>query len=236
MNQPASPLLLGISSMATARLLEELSALYHQATGLAVRFESAGGVDVAKRVAAGEAFDLVVLDAERIDQMIQTGRVLADGRVNVANSCAAAAVRAGQHRPDISSRAALIKALLAARSIGYSTGPSGLELLKHFDQWGIADAVRARLVQAAPGVPVGSLIASGEAELGFQQLGELMPVAGIEILGTLPADAEIVSTFSAAMCTVSRHHHAVQEFLAFLVSPVTSEAKLRYGMAPALSH
>ncbi|GAC1530794.1 MAG: hypothetical protein NVS2B4_09870 [Ramlibacter sp.] len=124
-------------------------------------------------------------------------------------------------------------AVLAAPSIGYSTGPSGAALLQLFGRWGIADQVRPRLVQAQPGVPVGSMVASGQVELGLQQFSELKDLAGIEVVGLLPAAIQVTTIFSGAVCATSRHVDTVRELLAFMASPVTGDTRRRHGMDPA---
>ncbi len=177
MNTP--PPLHLISSMATQKLLAELlaaDALAHPE--VAVRLESVGGVDAARRVAAGEAFDAVVLGADALQRLMAGGHVHPDSRVDLVHSGVAVAVRAGAPRPDIGTEAALKAAVLAARSVGCSTGPSGVALAALFERWGIADAVRAKQVTPPPGTPVGALIARGEVELGVQQLSELMHLLG----------------------------------------------------------
>ena len=125
------------------------------------------------------------------------------------------------------------EAVLAARRIAYSTGPSGVALLELFQRWGIGELLRNRLLQAPPGVPVGSLLARGEATLGFQQLSELIGLPGIELLGPLPDAIRIDTVFCAAPCTASHRPEAVRALLDFLVSPECDEAKRRHGMAPA---
>ena len=227
----SSPLT-GISSMATRALLAELAAAWAQ-RGAGVSFESVGGVDAAKRVAAGEAFDVVVLASDAIDKLVEAGHALPGSRVDVVRSGVAVAVREGAPRPDIASEAAVRRAVLAARSIGYSTGPSGTALIRLFERWGIAEAVKARLVQARPGVPVASLVASGEAELGVQQLSELLNVPGIEILGPLPEAIQIETIFAAAVCRSSTRVDAARALLAFLAAPETAATKRRHGMEPA---
>lgn len=223
----------GISSMATRQLLAELATAYLQRSGVEVVFESVGGVDAAKRVQAGESFDVVVLAADAIDRLIASGSVVAGSKTDLVSSSVAIAVRTGAPRPNIGSEDALHDAVLAARSIGYSTGPSGTALMKLFARWGIADVVGKRLVQATAGVPVGQLVASGEAELGFQQLSELMHVPGIEVLGTMPPGCEIVTNFSAGLCTVSTRSEAVRELLAFMRSSLVAEIKRSHDMEPA---
>ena len=223
----------GISSMATRRVLAELAGAYRQRSGVVVLFESVGGVDAAKRVQAGEPFDVVVLAADALDELVAAGRVVADSKADLVRSPVAIAVRKGSPRPDIGSEDALRRAVLSARSLGYSTGPSGAALTKLFERWGIADAVRSRIVQAPPGVPVGQLVANGKVELGFQQHSELMHVNGIDVLGPMPASIEIVTTFSGGLCVTSTQPEAVRALLAFMRSPAAVDAKRRHGMEPA---
>jgi molybdate transport system substrate-binding protein len=142
-------------------------------------------------------------------------------------------VAAGAPRPDVGTEAALRETILAARSIGYSTGPSGSHLSHLFERWGIAETIAPRVVQAPPGVPVGTLVARGEVELGFQQLSELMHLPGIDVIGSLPHEVQIVTVFAAAICTASRQRDAAKTVLSFLASSETRFAKLRHGMEPA---
>ena len=219
--------------MATRQVLAELAAAYREESGVLVLFESVGGVDAAKRVAAGEAFDVVVLASDALDTLAAGGSVIGESRTDFVRSAVAIAVKEGAALPDIGSEAALRNSVLSARSIGYSTGPSGVALTKLFDRWGIIETVRERIVQAPAGVPVGQLVANGQVELGFQQLSELMHLPGIEVLGTMPPGTEIVTTFSAGLCATSTQPEAVRAFLAFLRSPAARDAKRRHGMAPA---
>lgn len=229
---PSSPIT-GISSMATRQVLAELADAYRQRSGVAVSFESVGGVDAAKRVQAGEAFDVVVLASDAIDKLVDAGVVVAHSKTDLVRSDVAIAVRAGAPRPDIGTDAALRQAVLSARSIGYSTGPSGVALSALFDRWGIADVVRHRVVTPPPGVPVGTLVARGEVELGFQQLSELMHLEGIDVLGPMPGGIQIVTTFSAAQCTASTQPGAVRALLEFMRSADAADTKRRHGMSPA---
>jgi molybdate transport system substrate-binding protein len=223
----------GISSMATRQVLSELAAAYAQRTASRVEIESVGGVDAARRVQAGEPFDFVVLASDAIERLAAGGAVAAGSKVDLVRSPVAAAVRADAARPDISSEEALRGAVQAAPTIGYSTGPSGVALMKLFERWGIADEVRDRLVQAPPGVPVGTLVAKGEVALGFQQLSELIALDGIAIVGPLPHAVQIVTTFSGAACAASTHHESVRRMLAFMSSPDAAPVKRRHGMEAA---
>jgi molybdate transport system substrate-binding protein len=225
--------ILGISSMATRLVLAELAEAYQRASGQCLRIESVGGVDAAKRVAAGEAFDVVILASDAIDKLIASGHVLAGSRVDLVHSGVAVAVRAGAAQPDISSEDAVRAAVQAARSVSYSTGPSGVALAQLFERWGLAEELKARLVTPPPGIPVGSLVAKGEVALGFQQLSELINLEGITVLGPLPPAIQITTTFSAGICSASRQPEAVRALLDYLRSPATAEAKRRQGMEPA---
>jgi molybdate transport system substrate-binding protein len=219
--------------MATRQLLTELLALYAAEGGNMLQLESVGGVDAAKRVQAGEAFDIVFLASDAIDKLVQSGHLDASSKVNLADSGVALAVRAGAHKFDIASAAAVRSAVLAAKSLGYSIGPSGVALAKLFETWGIAEQIKDRLVTPPPGVPVGSLVAKGEVELGFQQLSELIHLQGIDVLGNLPAEIQITTTFSAAVNTTSERKSEARALLAFLTSDQAAVAIRRQGMEPA---
>jgi molybdate transport system substrate-binding protein len=226
--------LTGISSMATRTVLAEVVQDYERLSGQPVAVKSVGGVDAARRVESGDGFDFVVLAADVIDRLEAAGYVVSGSRVDVARSGVAIAVAAGAPRPDVGSEAALRDAVLAARSIGYSTGPSGAHLTRLFERWGIADVVAPRIVQAPPGVPVGALVARRDVELGFQQLSELMHLLGIDVIGPMPADVQIVTVFSAGICVASAQKDAAKAFLSFLASSQCDQAKLNQGMEPAL--
>lgn len=220
----------GISSMATRQVLAELAGAYGRATHREVWIESMGGVEAAKRVQEGGYFDVVVLAEDAIQQLAAGGHVAPASIRAVARSGMAVAVRAGAGRPDIASEAALRAAMQAARRIGYSTGPSGTALMKLIERWGLAEALRERLMQARPGVPVAQLLTSGEVDLGFQQLSELIHHESVEVLGPMPPGLEIVTTFAGAVCTRSVQPKDAEALLAFLSAPHTAAAKQRYGL------
>jgi molybdate transport system substrate-binding protein len=222
----------GISSMATRQFLAEVIDRWRQAAGPAVHLESVGGVDAARRVHDGETFDVVVLAADAIRKLEAAGRLVAGSVTGLVSSAVAIAVPRGAARPDIGSEAALRAAVLAAPSVGFSTGPSGVALQRLFERWGIAEAIRARLVQAPPGVAVGTLVASGTVALGFQQLSELMHLEGIDVIGPMPPGLEIVTTFSGAVCAVSTQPDAARRLLDYIRSPAADEARRRHGMQP----
>jgi len=219
--------------MATRQLLAELTAAYAARSGQPVAIASVGGVDAAKRVQAGEAFDMVILASDAIAKLVVSGHLRADSVVDLVHSGVAVAVRAGTPQPDISSEDAVHQAILAAPTLSYSTGPSGVALAQLFARWGIAEQIKERIVTAPPGVPVGSLVAKGEVALGFQQLSELIHVDGIAIVGPLPSAIQITTTFSAAMTTSCTRPAEVQALLDFMASPEAAPAKRRQGMEPA---
>ncbi|MEW5677898.1 substrate-binding domain-containing protein [Comamonas kerstersii] len=224
-----SAVLRGISSIATRQVLADLVQAWQAQGGEPVDIESVGGVDAAQRVRNGEAFDVVFLASNAIQNLSNAGHVLAGSQVDLMLS--STAVPASAKAPDISTEEALRQAVMNASAIGYSTGPSGLALLQLLERWGIAAQVQSRMVQARPGVPVGSLVARGAVALGFQQLSELIHVPGIQIVGTLPQAVAIDTVFSGAVVATTQHAETVQRLLAFMASPAATEAKQRQGMA-----
>ena len=220
-----------ISSMATRQLLADLAAQWQRMSGVEVAIESVGGVDAAKRVVAGEAFDGVVLASDAIDKLMAGGHVLAGSRVDLVRSSVAVAVIAGAQIPDIGTEAALRSAIVAAPTIGYSTGPSGVALVKLFEKWGISADLQNRIVQAPPGVPVGTLVARGEVALGFQQLSELMHLDGISVVGTLPEAVSITTIFSAGVCTLCTQRNDLTLFMDFMQTQEAALIKQQHGMS-----
>ena len=183
---------------------------------------------------AGEVFDLVILADDVIEQLEAEGHLVAGSRVAFVRSSMAMAVRAGAKRPDIGSEEAVRAALMGARSIGYSTGPSGTHLLAVLKSWGLDPAAGAtRLVQAKPGVPVASLVAGGEAAIGVQQLSEFLGEPGIEIVGVLPPPVQSVTTFSIGIGARSAHVAEARAVAAYLNGADAIAAKRRFGLEPA---
>jgi molybdate transport system substrate-binding protein len=221
-----------LSSMAAREVLAELIKGFTAQTGQHVTAEAAGGVDVAKRIQAGEAADVVVLSDTAIDKLIAAAQ-LRPGRVDLVKSGVAVAVREGAMRPDISTEAAVKAAVSSASSLSYSTGPSGVYLEQLFERWGILETIRPRIVVPPPGIAVGSLVASGQAALGFQQLSELLNVAGIEVLGPLPAAIQTITTFAAGISVRCEQPQLAAQLLDYMRLPAATDVKQRYGMEPA---
>lgn len=232
LNLHNAPSLAGISSMATRLLLLELSRDFERMSGSKVHFESVGGVEAARRVTTGEAFDVVLLASDAIDKLIATGHVMSDSRTDIVCSPVVIAAKQLATLRRIDSVETMREAVLAAAGIGYSTGPSGTELLQLFDKWGILPQLQDRLVQAAVGKPVGQMVADGVVELGFQQFSEMMHFPGV-FACPLPAKCAIISRFTAGICSTSRVPESARDLIAYLASGASAESKNRYGMQPA---
>lgn len=219
-----------ISSMATRQLLGALCKQWTAASGQAVNLESVGGVHAARRIDAGESFDVAVLASDALDKLVKSGRV---GRITALAVSGVAIAAPSGTAPQIATVAQLLDTLRSSRAIGYSTGPSGKALLELLAQWGVLDSLQSRLVQAPPGVPVGELIAQGTVDLGFQQHSELIHCQGIALLGSMPPGAEISTVFAAAPCTTSVQGEQVAALIASLVSAPYAETIRTEGMDPA---
>jgi molybdate transport system substrate-binding protein len=226
----SSVLLKMISSMATREVLVELAGQYQRASGCVVAAEAAGGVDVAKRVQQGEVFDVVVLAGDAIDKLIAAEKLLADSRVGVVKSGVAIAVKSGVSRPSIANEESVKDAVSNAKSLSYSTGPSGVYLEKLFAKWGILETIKPRIMVPPPGTPVAKLIATGAVELGFQQLSEMKTYPGIDVLGPLPDEIQTITSFVGAVCSGSSQQAAARALLSYLASSETTATKIRFGL------
>jgi molybdate transport system substrate-binding protein len=222
-----------LSSMATKEVLEAMGSHFQYSASQTIVTEAIGGVDAAKRVRAGESLDVVVLAAAVIDALIAEGHLVLGSRVDLVTSGIVVAVKQGADKPNLANAAAVKQAVLAAKSIGYSTGPSGAYLEKLFTQWGVFDQIKSRLVLAAPGIPVGSLVASGQAELGFQQYSELFKAPGVEVVAALPDDIQLITTFSAAISVHCATKDVAKALVAFMGGPESEALKIACGMQAA---
>jgi molybdate transport system substrate-binding protein len=238
----ASLLILGATAdaadvkvMASAAIKEaylELVPQFEKSTEHKVSTTWAGTVDMTKRLNAGEVFDLIIMAGPSIDEFIKQGKLVAGSRVDLAKSGVGVAVRAGAPKPDISSGDAVKRAMLAAKSIAYSTGPSGVYLAALFQRMGIADQIKDKVKIGAPGVPIGEIIARGEAEIGFQQVSELLPVAGINYIGPLPQDIQQITVFASGIHTAATQADAAKALVKFLTSPQAAPVIKKKGMEP----
>jgi len=219
--------------MATRELLNELATGCSRELSQPVAPEAAGGVDVAKRVQAGEAVDIVVLAGNVIDKLIAEGKLLPGSRVDLVKSGVGVAVRRGATHYDIQTEDAVKDAVLKVRNLSFSTGPSGTYLQQLFERWGILQTIQTRIVVAPPGVPVGSLVAKGDCELGFQQMSELINLDGIDVLGPLPPSIQLLTFFSAGISSGSQFPDAARKVLTYMSSSSVADIKRRLGMEPA---
>ena len=221
----------GISSMATRQILGALGKRYEEKTGNSIAIRAMGGVDAARDVRAGQPTDIVILASDVMSKLEAEGFILAGSIKGIARSGMAIAVRAGTPHPDISSADAVRQAIAAAQKVGYSTGPSGDHLLQLCEKWGLSDA--GRLIKAPPGIPVASLVAQGQADLGFQQLSELLHVPGIEIVGPLPPEIQTVTVFAAGVAVASTQPEEAKALIAFFAAQEGADTKRAQGMDPA---
>jgi len=234
-------LLQGVAEAADIRLFAsgalkeaylEIIPAFEKASGHKVRLEWSSTTEIRKRVSAGEIHDLVILGDSGTEALIREGKLVGATRVVFAKSGISIAVRAGAPRPDISSAEALRKALLAARSVGYSQGASGTYLVGMFQKLGVYDQVKAKANIAGANIPVGDKVATGETEIGFHQLSELLPVKGIDIIGPLPPELQYLTVFSGALHGAATNRDAASALAAFLTAPAAREVLKKHGLEP----
>ena len=218
-----------MQSAAFKEAYEALLPAFEQASGHTVTTLWTPSVDMMSRLKGGEVVDLVIMSAAAIDELIQHGKLAA--RIDLAKSGVAVAVRAGAPKPDISSGDALKRALIAAKSVCYSTGPSGIYLAGLFEKMGIADQIKAKQV-VVKGEPAGAVVARGEAEIGFQQMSELLPVAGIDIVGPLSDDVQRITVFAAGVHTQAPQAAAAQALIRHLTAAAAAPVITQSGMQP----
>ncbi len=223
----------GLSSMATRQILADLARDYELLNGRKVDIRSMGGVEAAKLVRAGKPTDIVVLASKVLESLEAEGHIARGSIRDFARSEIAMAVPAGARRPSVENETGVKQAMIEARRIGYSTGPSGDHFKALCEKWGLTDSVFARALKAPPGVPVATLVANGDADLGVQQLSELIGQPGVEVAGPLPPEIQAVTVFSAGVSTASTEREAAQALVAYLASAATQAAKRRHGMEPA---
>jgi molybdate transport system substrate-binding protein len=187
--------------------------------------------NVHKRVSDGEVTDVVMVPAAQIDDLIKQGKLVPDSRVVVAKSGVGVAIRAGAPKPEMTAEG-IKKALLNAKSIAYSTGPSGVHIANLIRKWGIEEQVRGKIVPPRTGTPIGEVVARGDAEIGFQQVSELLPVKGIDFLGALPPDLNEITVFAAAVHKAAAAPDAGRALLKYLTAPAAASTIRKTGMEP----
>lgn len=187
---------------------------------------------IPNRLQRGEPADVLIMVSSALDELIKLGKVVPDSRIDLARSKIGMVVRAGEPKPDISSVDAFKRALIEAKSIAYSDSASGVYLSTVlFERLGIAEQVlsKSRMI---PAEPVGAVVARGEAQIGFQQISELIPVPGVDLVGPLPAEIQKITIFSAGIATGAREPDAARALLQFLSSPAAAPAIAKSGLEP----
>ena len=193
-----------------------------------------GGTEgLAKRISGGEVVDIVIVAAPNIDKLIMEGKLVAGSRADIAKSGVGIALRTGLPKPDISSAEAVKRAVLAATSVAYSTGPSGFYIADLFKKMGITDQIQDKVRQPASGAPLGELVARGEADLGFEQISNLLQVKGIDYLGPLPPEIQNITIYSAGVHAQAPAPDAARALVKFLTAPEAGPIIKKIGMEPS---
>jgi molybdate transport system substrate-binding protein len=215
--------------------LLELAPEFERAHGVKVNATFGSTKLIIDQINAGAQADLLILTTEAIEELIGRGKIKAGSRVDLARSGIGVAVREGAPKPDISTPEALKRALLVAKTVAYSQiGASGIYTANVLiPRLGIVEEMKSRTVMPDPGTPVGVLLASGKADIGLQQISELMPVPGVEIVGPLPGDLQKMTTFSAGICTDAKAADAAKALVVFLKAPGALPVIRRHGLEVA---
>jgi molybdate transport system substrate-binding protein len=222
-----------IASTAMREVLEELVPMFERASGhkVAVSFQSGAVLPV--KIKEGAQAELVVTTPETIDDLVKAGKVVADTRADFVRSGAGVAVRSGAPKPDISTPEALKAALLAAKSVGYSQGPSGVHFMATMARLGIADQIKAKGVVPPLGQRVGALIAKGDAEIGVQQVTELLLIPGIDFVGPLPKELQANIIYATATPSTAKEKEAAAALVKFISSEPALPVIRKLGLEPA---
>jgi molybdate transport system substrate-binding protein len=222
-----------ITVLATPAVKEayaDLVPMFEKQTKQKVTITWVGTADLAKRLAGGEVFDAVICASNLLEELTDTGKVMAGSRSDVARSAVGVAVKAGAAKPEFGSQEALKKTLLTAKTIGISTGPSGVYLQQLFQRMGVLDEVKPKFRVPAPGGMVAEMVAKGEAEIGFQQVAELVNKKGVDYVGALPDSLQGMTLFSGGVHSRSNEPDVARAFLRFLASPQHEALLVRHGL------
>jgi molybdate transport system substrate-binding protein len=213
-------------------VLGALAPMFEKASGHKLKLTVKSAPDIVKAVKAGDAIDLVITNDEFVDALVKDGSVAANGSTRIMLSRVGAAVRAGAPKPDISTAAAFKAALVNAKTIAYSRGTSGQHIETVVERLGLTEALKAKTIRVQ-GQPVGAVVAKGEAEFGIQQVAELLPVAGIDMVGPLPNDLQKVIVYVAAVPAKAKEADAARAFVKFVTSEGAVSKLKAMGIDPA---
>ena len=221
-----------LAAGATEEIFAELVPQFEKSSGHKVVATFTGTANIKKQVAAGEVYDLVIVGGPEIDAFIQQGTIVPGSRTDLVKSGVGVAVRAGSPKPDISSSEALKKTLLAAKSVGISTGPSGVHMASLFERMGIADQIKPKLKQVPSVVSIGSVIVSGEADIVFQQISELIHYPGLDYIGPLPSEVQKITVYSAGIHSRAKQPEAAKALVKSLTALTAEMVIKKHGMEP----
>ena len=221
-----------IGSTAMTEFIQAVTPMFEHDSGHQLKASFLSGSLLPVKVKEGAPADLIITTPGSIDDLVKAGKVVAGSRVDFIRSSAGVAVKAGAPKPDISTPEAFKNALLAARSVGISKGPSGFYMLSLLERLGIADAVKAKAVFTEPGQRVGLVIASGQAEIGVQQITELLAMPGIDFVGPLPAALQTIIVYATARSANAKETAAADAFVKFLSSKAVVPTARKMGLDP----
>ena len=219
-----------LASGAVKEAYLELTPKFEAASGHKVTTVWSSTVLMKKQIADGEQYDLVIIGAPEIDDFIAAQKALAGSRVDLMKVGVGMAVKEGAPKPDVSSAAKVKEAVLAAKKVAYSSGPSGIYIQTLFAKLGIAEEAKAKTVQTQPGMPVTGYLRRDEVDFGFQQVSELVHESGIAYLGPLPAEIQNYTLFSSGVPSVAKEPAAAKAFQAWLAAPEAGPVKKQHGL------
>jgi len=223
-----------ISSNALKTVLEQLAPQFEKATSHKLVVTGGATIPLKADIEKGATFDLAILAAAAIDDLIKQGKLIGATRAVVANSGAGVAVRKGAAKPDIGTVEAFKRALLDAKSIAYvEQGGTGVYLKALLQRLGLADALKDKIKLLPPENPAANAIANGEAEIGITQISEILPYAGAELVGPLPKEIQLITPFAAAVGTNARQSAPAKALIEFLTAPAATPVLKAKGLEPA---
>jgi molybdate transport system substrate-binding protein len=220
-----------LSSIATREAYNELLPQFERQTGHKVTTTWAGTVEIMKRMTKNaDQHDLVIISTTELEELVRQDKLVAGSRVDLAKSGIGVAVRAGAPKPDIGSMDALKRALLAAKTVGYTSGPSGVHMGQLIERMGIAGDIKPKFRSVPSGGTIGSIVASGDCEIGFQQVSELIHIPGTDYVGPLPPEAQRITVFSSGIQTGAGNPHGAKALQAFLTTEEGKAIMRKHGL------
>jgi molybdate transport system substrate-binding protein len=220
-----------LSSIATREAYLELVPEFEKTSGHTVATTWSGTTAIMQKMAGGnEQYDLVIISSAELEELIRQGKLVSGSRVDLAKSGIGIAVKAGARHPDVSTAEALKQALLAAKTVGYTSGPSGVYIAALIERMGIGAQVKPKHRSVPSGGTVGTIVATGEAEIGFQQISELVHIPGIDTIGPLPAEVQCVTVFSSGVQAGAAAPDAAKALQQFLTTPAARSVMTKHGL------